>query len=591
MAGNNITQSWSLAFRVKGIGGATGSVAKLAKLLGAAALSASNGAAQVNGAVASIANVAKVTAKKVKKPLAQAGQFIGDAVKDPMLSITKGTKLITEAVSNGIDRNNTVIKKYKDGIVDTISTATKVTIKGNQRMLDTITKTTRKFKDGSTKVFVDTKRNVEKIQPNKNFIQKWLAFSQSLKVFVRQVNLAFYPFKIVGKLVGKQLSIVGKILNFTLIKPLKMVGGLAKMIGKGFMGLGSLLSSAFTVGLGPIGLILKLLSPLLSIVVDSLSPAFETFSAAIEVALGPLSFVLEALAQQLAPLIVKTLQPFVGIMVQMVGDLAPKLVSWLSKAAVEAAPLAMQLADKLVPAFQNMLEAMEDLAKTYGPAVLDVAGQVFDFFLHFQKYMGDFYLLFIQPIVDGVKGIWATVQPYVQPIFDAMDKLVSGLEIVKKAKEFFGGAPVISQTNASASEISSAQSKAKVTDRARQLNQQGMSPKDAQAQAEKEAASAKPMAAGGITTKPLLVGEAGPEAIMPLRPDAFADVLGPLLTPGFEAVVDAVQDVGRALRGTITVTGKDVGGGGGSAPQAPTGGSRSQGDADLAVSFGMVPRW
>ena len=99
------------------------------------------------------------------------------------------------------------------------------------------------------------------------------------------------------------------------------------------------------------------------------------------------------------------------------------------------------------------------------------------------------------------------------------------------------------------------------------------------------------LAAGGITTQQAVgvggvqavVGEAGPELILPLRPQAVRAALAPALDglalPGLDQVLRVLESIDRRLGGTLHVDGSD---GGSTASQA----QQSYSD-DLLGAVGM----
>lgn len=423
----------------------------------------------------------------------------------------------------------------------------------------------------------------------------WRRFALEVRDLDREVKLLLFPFKFFGKIAALPFkaiygaaNLAGKTLNVFILRPLRAMLTISRVAGKGFKLLGGAISTAFSVGLGPIGILLKLFSPLLEMVAKFLEPAFESFAAAIEVALGPLDFVIETLMQQLAPIIADTIKPFVGLIIAFLADTAPGFIKWFAGMAAQAAPLAAELAAKLVPAMKDMVENIQKFFVLYGPDILAFGKKVWDFWSNASDYMKKFNILFIDPIVDGIKGIWKTVQPFVQPIFDAIAEFVAGLEIVKKAKAYFTGEAESVVGPGAGTTVVTDQRKA-TNNRIAELMVKGVPRAQAEEQARNEwlaapaPGGAKRMAKGGI-----LVGEAGPEAILPLRADAFAGVLGPLMLPGFASIVSELQAVRRVLQGTLVVQSKDDAGSGSRTKQ---GGARAQEDADLGESFGMVPAW
>jgi hypothetical protein len=93
------------------------------------------------------------------------------------------------------------------------------------------------------------------------------------------------------------------------------------------------------------------------------------------------------------------------------------------------------------------------------------------------------------------------------------------------------------------------------------------------------------LAEGGIVTRPTFaqVGEAGPEAVIPLRPEAIERIIAPIFPkmemPGLREMVGLLSDINSALHGTLKVAGVDEGAG--------ASGGRGSDDADIFAAPGL----
>jgi phage-related protein len=151
-------------------------------------------------------------------------------------------------------------------------------------------------------------------------------------------------------------------------------GMLQKLIGirdegggrGGLIGLGGGFLGA-TV-LGPLGKILELLSPIIDAITEVLTPAFETLGMLVKNSLAPLGFIFETMAQQLAPLIQKAIQPLVSLL--EIG--AVHLGAFLAKALDTNGVIG-----SLSGLFVGLMPAVERVFTAFGTAATKILPVIF----------------------------------------------------------------------------------------------------------------------------------------------------------------------------------------------------------------------
>ena len=171
--------------------------------------------------------------------------------------------------------------------------------------------------------------------------------------------------------------------------------------------------------LGPFEALFKLLSPIINAVVDVLSPAFETFGALIKNELAPLSFLFETMAQQLAPLVQKLIQPLVALLEHAAVHFGTLLADILKVDGPANALAGMFF--RLAPVVSSLVKAFVDLGAQLIPQVVGIFNELVPLAVEFAELMG-------KQLVDVVKilgGVWAEVGPeLVRTMLDLLKALL-----------------------------------------------------------------------------------------------------------------------------------------------------------------------
>lgn len=206
------------------------------------------------------------------------------------------------------------------------------------------------------------------------------------------------------------------------------VGGLLKnLLGVADVGKG--LALGFKLFTGPLGLIMKLLSPIISVLVDTLSPAMETFAAIVKNSLAPLSFLLETLAQQLAPVVTKAIAPFVFLL-EVGAVQAAKFVTSLLKGGAGAGVIA-GLFKSVGPTIMEIFRAMGGLATDLLPVVVDL-------FKDLVPIVGEVFKIIAKVVADLLPVFGETLTKTLPPLLKSVLKLVSALlPVLPKLLEVF----------------------------------------------------------------------------------------------------------------------------------------------------------
>lgn len=334
--------------------------------------------------------------------------------------------------------------------------------------------------------------------------------------------------------------------------------------------------------LGPLGPLMKLFSPLIDMFVGQFTPAIETFAAIVETAFGPFSMTLEIIARNLAIKLV----PFIGKFASLAEVLAVQFGVWVTKliegpngglmgTLMKFMPALLAIVLKLAPVLMDV--GVRILEKIIVPALLKAANFVDTHMPQIIEFIDDLGVglvkavdwvsklevgVFIDAVVIGfgkLKAIIIGVQPHVKLFVDSfligLKKLMKPIEEITRRFKVLGDVGGLLAGEGTFSSKMSA------------LGVPGFAD---------GAAMVKGPRGVGV---PGVIGEAGPEMVLPLRADVVERVLAPLL-PDFKSkaldrMVVLMAEQNRYLRGTLRVVME----GGGSA--------RDDGGSALDSSPGM----
>jgi hypothetical protein len=405
---------------------------------------------------------------------------------------------------------------------------------------------------------------------------------------------------------------------------------------------------------GPLGKILSLLSPIIDAITDVMMPAFETLGALVKNSLAPLGFIFEAMAQQLAPLIQKAIAPFVSLlelgaaqlgaflakMLDTNGAIGPlaqlftslqgpitRIMGALTNVGMKLLPIVFRLIEQLVPVVSEVATLFADhlavvleeivntvitvaptvskfapllrdhvipwvqaLSTVVGDAVEWIADRLTTFRTHFNKYVEDFYTLFLMPIEEGVTKIinlfkFEGVLAGVQALFVGMSDMVMGIwntliafigeslsdvmemlgfkEAGEKARNLFQTlADMVMLPVKILREFMAGNLIEGIINpmlRWQPLSMFGVQSSVGQILGV-GALNMPKLAQGGVVTDPTvaMVGEgADDEIVLPLRKDVLEKVLEPVIPemalPGLEEATQWLAKIHAALTGTLTV--------------------------------------
>jgi hypothetical protein len=420
----------------------------------------------------------------------------------------------------------------------------------------------------------------------------------------------------------------------------------------GFAGLGRVIGNAgvmvggFVRSLGPIGLLLKLFEPVIGMLTRALMPALETFTDILENAFAPLSFVAETIARDLAPLVAKFLQPFVNLLVVGLAKLGTFIVKLLDTGKASGALSGIfnkfqPIMERLLGVFGKLFEALVPLIepltklglvlleKVFAPLLLksiegitlslevllpmieegvpviakiidDLAETVSDFYGNLDKYMGQFNVLFIDPIVDGLSDMLATVITTFTDVYDTVGSWVKKIgDLISSSWTHVSeglGLNEMAKGAGKAFDAVLAAIQSPIATIKTFINENLIGVLDSLLGADlplvgklSNVLSKLP----GITIKtPLprlekggvvgpgtafIAGEKGPELVTPLKREVFEAML-----PGLDEAVDLLKSIHAALKGTLSVR---VEGGVGGSRTSNTSASPA---SDLGAAVGLT---
>lgn len=270
---------------------------------------------------------------------------------------------------------------------------------------------------------------------------------------------------------------------------------------------------------------------------------------------------------QVGPALVKVAVELLGALIPLIPPLTRIVVTLLEKVFVPLLLKVAQWLDQNMPQIELWIAAVADL-------VGQLADRLDDFFgPKLGKYLSDFKLLWIDPIIGFVNGVIGYAQQLVN-VF-RMEGVFAGLKkMVTDYFGFLGGAIHKLLVMVGLAEEEAEGAGAGLTDALKEAG--GAAPLSAeidpgvlQTQDREEfnkrmralkVAREGGMAAGGVVTGPTrkLIGEAGPEMVLPLSPDVVERTLAPILPdmkfPALDRLVEIAMSIDRTLsRGTMRV--------------------------------------
>lgn len=409
------------------------------------------------------------------------------------------------------------------------------------------------------------------------------ALQPAIETFGMLVRNAFAPFSFLADTIAQSLApLIQKVIG-PFASMMELIAAQVGTLLQGLMDTGATagpmakLSGFFAQMAGVLG---DLATEVLPILMDVGGTLFDTL---MEVLPDVLDVVVE-LAKALTPLLVGLVKIGAALVKYVFGPLLVTTIKTIAKWIKLAVPYIAEFA----------------LAFRIGAEKLVV--KITDFFGHFSKNASDFYVLFIAPAIDWlvslpewVSGIFGSVADKVGGFFTTVGGMVvngwaafrmlasAGWDAVVALFDFTGVTGSIGSAFDTLLSALSAPLRALVSFVADWL----VAPLNKLLSATLPVigvqlgtliglpgAIAAPgipgLAEGGIVNRPTFaqIGEAGPEAVIPLRTEAIEKIIAPMFPklemPGLREMVGLLSDINAALRGTLRVTGgDDVGSGGG----------------------------
>lgn len=200
-------------------------------------------------------------------------------------------------------------------------------------------------------------------------------------------------------------------------------------IGKGISAVGGVFGMIFGPFGGILMKILSLFSPIVDMVVDGLMPAVETFTSIVKTAFNPLFELAEVMAQTLAPMVVKIIEPLVS-MLEVAAVQAAFFVASLLKGGKGAGVIA-SLFQSVGPLIMDIFRALGGLAEELLPVVVDL-------FVELVPVVGEVLKIVAKMVADILPVFGETLVKTLPPLLRAVLKLVEViLPVLPKLLEVF----------------------------------------------------------------------------------------------------------------------------------------------------------
>lgn len=231
-------------------------------------------------------------------------------------------------------------------------------------------------------------------------------------------------------LLGGLLQVVGNLNVFGILAQLiEAVGIVLQPLMPALMQLGTILGQAVSGALAVIvpllGSLIQAFAPLLQIIVSFLGAALQPLLGALELLLQPLISVANTLLSALMP----AFQMILDVIVQLIPALLP-LISVAGQLIAAFAPLIEQLVAALMPAFTQVIDAIMPLIQMIMPVLIELLNTVIPIFVQLASDLIAQLLPAIMPIIEALLGMIKKVLP---PLIDLLDVLVPIIGTVLKA--------------------------------------------------------------------------------------------------------------------------------------------------------------
>lgn len=262
-----------------------------------------------------------------------------------------------------------------------------------------------------------------------------------LEPLIRIISKVFAPaLETLGALVENAFAPLGMVLE-TIVQSLapainKVLAPIVDLLVQIAVMAGTELQKAFSGVQGVAGPISKLIAGIMPIL-------GKVIQALVQVAQRILPIILKAV-DKLLPLVLKLVEVFVDVFLaridmfaSIIEEVGPELVETFAELLKAMLPLVQAVAKLAMilmkhvfaPAIATALKGILKLVKALMPVIEFLAeelafliewvsGELSNFFGNFEKHMKDFYVLFIQPFIQGFKDVGKAVFGWVKNVFN-----------------------------------------------------------------------------------------------------------------------------------------------------------------------------
>jgi hypothetical protein len=265
---------------------------------------------------------------------------------------------------------------------------------------------------------------------------------------------------------------------------------------------------------------------------------------------------------KLAPLFVETFAKLLKAIIPVIEPLTKLTITLLEKVFVPLLIKSVEILDtKLIP-----------LIDAWMPTLIQwidfLTERLDDFFGNFEKYWSDFNIVIVEPFAAWLNGIIEKITPmamqvktvlidpivaYIQPIIDKV------MEVAESVSSLLGMNTEVPETAAAGAGLEKALDVREAATGAQMAGLEGLTGEARRQAFDEFLRKKKGLADGGVVQGPTtrLVGEAGPELVLPLKREVVAEVLTPLIPdmafPALDKLLAVAASIDRRISGTLRV--------------------------------------
>lgn len=271
-------------------------------------------------------------------------------------------------------------------------------------------------------------------------------------------------------------------------------------------------------------------------------------------------------AIKLGPLVIETFAKFLTAVLPLIEPLTKLAVTLLEKVFVPLLIKVVEILDtKLIP-----------LIDAWMPTLIEwidfITERLDNFFSNFDKYWHDFNILFVQPFMEWIGGIIDYLTPLamevktalIDPILSYIDPIIQKIQEVAESVANLLGMGTDAEAAAKQHEgkglaAAQAEGPSSLVIAAGAQNLTGEARRAAIDEYLAKHGRQGGMAAGGVVKGPIstLVGEAGPEMVLPLKREVVSEVLAPLIPdvtfPALDKLLAVAMQIDKRMGGAVRV--------------------------------------